>query len=106
MVFMSTQEVTDLREAVREIKDQVRALAEVQLQTHRQTLLMRKSLRSCQSHCHVIGSSRWRNLWTAIRSLFSRSGSLPILESDDEIDNELAILASKLSIGSAKPASA
>lgn len=90
---------------MKEVKDQVQALAEVQLKTHRETLLMRKSLRSCQSRCHVAGQSRWRNLWTAVRNLFAPT-SLSIIDTDQEIENEISALAAKLSLGKIQTASA
>lgn len=96
MIFMSTPEVNELREAVKAVKDQVSALTEIALKNHRETLLMRKSLRSCQSHCHVVGQSRWRNLWAAIRNLFSRS-SLTVVDIDEDIEKEISTLRIKLS---------
>jgi len=95
---MSTTEVEDLKNAMNGVKEEVSLLKTVSLKFYREALLTRKALRSCQSHCHVRSQNKWRNLWIAIRGLFTKI-EIQVVDLDVDVDREMSEIEHLLGMG-------
>jgi hypothetical protein len=69
---MPDQEVLELKEAISQVRRDLVGLTDLFVDVRQKLARISKSLRYCQSRCHVDNPGRWSKFWTSVSGIFSR----------------------------------
>lgn len=83
-------ETEELKSAITQVKRDLVSLTDLFTDVQRRLARITKSLRFCQSRCHVDNPGRWSKLWEAVVGLFARPDRRACLELDESATKDPA----------------